>query len=470
MITLPVQLRRILSATPALRHSYLVGGCVRDAILGLPQKDYDVEVHGLGFDQLEAALSRWGGTDVVGRSFGTVKLNLVSGESYDFSLPRRDSKIGAGHRGFKVEIDPNLEPGEASARRDFTINSMMWDTAKGELLDFHGGLKDLQSKTLRHTSPAFTEDPLRVLRGMQFISRFELTAAAETLELCRSMVGSHSELAAERIEGEWRKWASDSRKPSLGLRWLKDTGWIVHYPEIAALDNVPQDSQWHPEGDVFIHTQHTCDAMASLPEWKALPSEDRAVYMLAILCHDMGKPSTTRTEMRANQERIISPSHEAAGVPLAEAFLERLHQPLVIRKRITPLVANHMVNSPDWTPRAVRRLAHRLMPETIDGLTVVMKADAFGRPPLPQVVPRNITALITAADAMSIRHAPPQPILLGRHLLHIGWKAGREMGEALKAAYDAQLEGDFDTVEGACAWAQAWKHSRTSGESANGQV
>ena len=115
-ILLPEQLKRILSATPSLRHSYLVGGCVRDAVLGLPQKDYDVEVHGVDFDQLESALSRWGGTDVVGRSFGTVKLNLPSGEAYDFSLPRRDSKIGAGHRGFKVEVDPDLLPREAAER------------------------------------------------------------------------------------------------------------------------------------------------------------------------------------------------------------------------------------------------------------------------------------------------------------------------------------------------------------------
>ena len=462
-ILLPEQLKRILSATPSLRHSYLVGGCVRDAVLGLPQKDYDVEVHGVDFDQLESALSRWGGTDVVGRSFGTVKLNLPSGEAYDFSLPRRDSKIGAGHRGFKVEVDPELLPREAAERRDFTINSMMWDIENGVLLDFYGGLKDLQNRILRHTSGAFTEDPLRVLRGMQFAARFGLSASEETLDLCRSIIHTHTELAKERIEGEWRKWASESRKPSLGLLLLKDTGWIVHYPELAALVGVPQDAQWHPEGDVFTHTLHTCDAMAALEEWQLLPPDDRAAYMFAILCHDFGKPETTRTELRGDQNRIISPSHEMAGVPLAESFLKRIHQPLALKERVAPLVANHMVNSPDWTARAVRRLSHRLLPESIEGLTMIMKADAFGRPPLPQTVPRNIAALISAADLMNIRHAPPPAILLGRHLLEEGWPPGREVGHALRAAYDAQLEGDFSTLEGARSWAAAWRKAQLSG-------
>ena len=185
----PPELDRILRQTPELQRAWLVGGCVRDALLGCPGKDFDVEVFGIGYEMLAAALSRWGKVDLVGQSFGVAKLTTGGEHSYDFTIPRKDSKSAPGHKGFAVELDPALTPAQAAARRDFTINSLMFDPRTGEMLDFFGGAADLAARILRHTSPAFVEDPLRVLRGMQLAARFNLQPAGETVELCRRIQG-----------------------------------------------------------------------------------------------------------------------------------------------------------------------------------------------------------------------------------------------------------------------------------------
>ena len=258
-----------------MSRAYLVGGAVRDALLGLPAgRDFDIEVFGVNYEQLVQALSRWGRTDLVGRSFGVVKLNTGSDCQYDFTVPRQDSKVAPGHKGFEVEFDPAITPEEAAARRDFTINSIMYDPRAQEILDFFGGAADLRNRVLRHTSAAFAEDPLRVLRGMQFAGRFALTAAPETVEICRAMKSAFPELAVERVREEWFKWAQSSTVPSAGLRFLAATEWVDHFPEIKSMMGMPQEPEWHPEGDVFVHTCHCCDALARLEQWQA---EDAAI-------------------------------------------------------------------------------------------------------------------------------------------------------------------------------------------------
>ena len=203
-VTLPTELEKLLAGTPELARAYLVGGCVRDALLGRTVKDFDVEVFGVSYAGLERALRRWGRVDLVGRSFGVVKLTTGSGLAYDFAIPRRDRKVTPGHKGFEVEFDADITPAEAASRRDFTINALMFDPHRGEVLDFFGGKNDLGARVLRHTSAAFVEDPLRVLRGMQFAARFDFTAAPETLALCREIRASYSELAVERVREELR--------------------------------------------------------------------------------------------------------------------------------------------------------------------------------------------------------------------------------------------------------------------------
>jgi len=452
MIRVPPELEKILSETAELKNAYLVGGCVRDSLLGSDCKDFDIEVFGINYEQLVNSLARWGKTDMVGRSFGVVKLTIAGGHTLDFTIPRRDSKIAPGHKGFQVEFDSSITPKEAASRRDFTINSLMYDPRAKQLLDFFGGVSDLEQKILRHTSSAFPEDPLRVLRGMQFAARFDLEAAPETIELCREIKSSYAELAVERVCEEWFKWAGKSATPSRGLKFLAATEWMDHFPEIKALINVPQEPEWHPEGDVFIHTCHCCDAMVKLPEWKNADAESRIVFSLAILSHDFGKPATTHRAEKNGELRIVSPGHEAAGVPLAENFLARINAPLAIRQRVVPLVLNHLAHFQTLTDRAVRRLAKRLEPENIHGLCVVMTADHMGRPPKPAVVPENVKLLLARAHELEIQSKPPQPILLGRHLLELGMPAGMEMGKVLHTAFDAQLEGSFFDLPQALRW------------------
>lgn len=455
--TLPPQLSRILNEEERLGDAFLVGGCVRDWLLKIPNKDFDVEVYGIGYDELVETLGKWGRADLVGRSFGVVKLTVSGGDTYDFSVPRRDSKVAPGHKGFKALLDPEIAHRDAAARRDFTINSLMFDPRTDSILDFFGGQTDLRDRVLRHTSEAFGEDPLRVLRGMQFTARFDLTPAPETIALCREIKGKFSELAKERLREEWFKWAGKSVRPSAGLLFLEQTEWIEHFPELSALRNTPQDPQWHPEGDVLTHTCHCCDALAGLPEWRALPEEDRIVYMLGILGHDLGKPKTTHEKVRDGRTRIVSPGHAEVGVGLAESFLARIDAPLEIRGRVAPLVRYHMAHLDPISDRSVRRLAKRLEPETIEGLSLVIAADHMGRPPRPAEAPETIQRLQARARELSLESSAPKPILLGRHLIEHGMKPGREMGALLARAFEAQLDGDFKNLEEALRWLAANK-------------
>lgn len=449
---LPQSLRNILRGTPELADAHLVGGCVRDWLLGIVPKDFDVEVYGVPWDRLVSALSRWGRVDQVGKSFGVIKLTVGPGETHDFSLPRRDSKVAPGHRGFAVEFAPDLQPEEASARRDFTINSLMWHPRRSELLDFHGGRQDLQHRRLRHTSAAFDEDPLRVLRGMQFAGRFGMTGTPETLALCRGISSRHEELALERIRAEWFKWAGESSVPSAGLLWLRDSGWIRHYPEIEALGGVPQDPEWHPEGDVWVHTLACLDALVRIADWTSSGVEGRVLLSLATLCHDFGKPACTRVEERQGRNRIISPGHEAAGVPLAERFLNRIGASEDLAIKVGRLVASHLAHLQENSPRSVRRLANRLAPATLAELDLLILADASGRPPAPPGAPPGLLRLRSLAEQLQVTAHAPRPILLGRHLIERGLKPGPDFSRILSSAFEAQLDGDFEDLDGALRW------------------
>lgn len=453
IVPVPPDLQPVLEQTPELKRAYLVGGCVRDALLGRPSLDVDVEVFGVTYEALAEALARWGRVDLVGRSFGTIKLGMSSGATVDFSVARRDSKVAPGHKGFAIVFDPTLEPRDAAARRDFTINAMMFDPRAGRVLDFFGGERDLHDHVLRHTSDAFAEDPLRVLRGMQIAARFDLAAAPETIEMARAIRAAHAELAVERVWGEWHKWGTRSVAPSKGLRFLEASGWLEHYPEIAALIGVPQDPEWHPEGDVYTHTLLALDALVTLDEWRAGDAAAHAVWSFAVLAHDFGKAGTTSTRQEDDgATHIVSHGHEAAGGPLAALFLARIDAPGVIRERVIPLVTNHLAHLQTESDRAVRRLATRLTPETIESLAVVIRADHAGRPPKPSTPPENLVRLLAKAAELRVRTEAPRPILLGRHLLERGQTPGPAMGVTLKAAFEAQLDGAFEDLSGALAW------------------
>ena len=198
----------------------------------------------------------------VGRSFGVLR---VKGMDVDFSLPRRDSKVGAGHRGFDVETDPSLDFATAAKRRDLTINSIGLDPLTDEVLDPHGGVADLEAGVLRATDPAaFAEDPLRGLRVAQFAARMAMSADAQLEALCARL--DLSEVSPERIFDEMRKLLLKGVKPSLGFELMNRTGMLTIFPEVAAMSDVPQDPQYHPEGDVWIHTMMVIDAAVTLKD------------------------------------------------------------------------------------------------------------------------------------------------------------------------------------------------------------
>ena len=414
-----------------------IGGCVRDALLGRAATDLDIEVFGLEPQVLRVELERIGPVSLVGESFGVLKMH---GLPIDVSIPRRERKAGSGHRGFIVDADPGLSPEAAAARRDFTVNAIGWDPLRRELVDPFHGETDLKRRILRHTSHQFAEDPLRVLRGMQFVARLGLTATPETVRVCANI--EPEGLAPERIFEEWRKLLLTGETISAGLRFLADTGWIRYFPEFGALVGCPQDPQWHPEGDVWTHTGHVMDAFAT--ERLDDPWEDLVVG-LACLCHDLGKPATTAMI----DGRWRSPGHEEAGVAPTVGFLSRLTNQGQLAQEVVPLVADHL--KPDQlylanaSAAAVRRLARRVL--RLDRLLRVATADRNGRPPSPRddfPAGRWLTALARELDVLD---QPPEPLVRGRDLIAIGLEPGKQFKPLLDAAYEAQLDGAFTSVE-----------------------
>lgn len=247
----------------------VVGGAVRDAVTGRVPKDIDVEVYGPDFTQLAAVLKQYGHVlggaadagsgPVIGKAFGVIKFRDDEGNDYDFSLPRRDSKTGEGHTGFDIQVDPNMSPMEAASRRDFTMNALAYDPLTNELHDYFGGKKDLDNRILRATDmEKFGEDPLRVLRGMQFAARMGLTVEPQTAKLAQHLANEIPNLykspenpngiSRERVTEEFMKLATKGKYPGSAIQYLQDTGWVKYFPQVQAIIDVPQEYEWHPEG------------------------------------------------------------------------------------------------------------------------------------------------------------------------------------------------------------------------------
>jgi tRNA nucleotidyltransferase (CCA-adding enzyme) len=361
-------------------------------------------------------------------------------------------KVGRGHRGFQVQEDPTLSLREASRRRDFTINAMMLDPLTGETIDPWDGLDDLRARVLRavdHTT--FVEDSLRVMRAVQFAARLEFDIDQQTVDLCRGI--DMTDLPAERIWGEMEKLLLAAR-PSIGLDWALRLGVVDQlFPELKTLIGCRQDPEWHPEGDVWVHTLLAIDC--AVQEIEGLPLEKKLAVMLAVLCHDFGKPSTT-AEIDG---RIRSFDHEAAGLEPTARFLDRLKIHTLggydLRGQVLALVKHHLTPSHFHKNRhevgdgAFRRLAGRLEPEL---LYRVSRADCLGR---TGDFPTDAQEwFIEKARALGVEERPPQPILMGRHLLEMGMQPGPEVGRTTRAVYEMQLDGRVTNLEEALAAAR----------------
>lgn len=450
MITLPrlsPDVERVLAAIrQAGGHPLLVGGFVRDALMGgAESKDVDVEVYGLTFAALTEALSRAGRVDEVGKSYGVLKVR-AGDTDLDINVPRRERKVSAGHRGFEVSPDMDISFAQASARRDFTMNAIMLDPATGGLIDPHGGLADIRAGILRHTSDAFSEDPLRVLRGVQFAARFGFTMVPETAILCRDLLGSYRELPAERIWGEWEKIGTRGTHVSRALAVLHDTWWDARYPELAYMHGVEQDPEWHPEGDVWTHAGLAADQAARLADEAGLTGTDRLVIVFAALLHDVGKV----THSQLTEGRITSHGHAEAGVEPATAFLRSIGCPEGIIARIVPLIREHMNCFGRPTKPAVRRLVRRLEPATLTELALVCAADAKGRGD-PDAW-STAGAWFDLGRDLKVEERPAKGLLTGDHLIAAGMKPGPSFKPILAEALEAQDAGEFGDEAGALRW------------------
>jgi tRNA nucleotidyltransferase (CCA-adding enzyme) len=433
----------------------IVGGANRDALLGCPVKDLDLEVYGLEAETLHHLLQQQYTIKTVGVSFGVYHIPELQ---IDVALPRKETAIGLGHRDFSINCDPYLSIEQAALRRDFTINAIYHDPLSEEWLDPWNGLQDLRQRILHPVSPRFMEDPLRVLRGMQFAARFDLQWSDTLIAYSRQI--SQDALAIERIEMEWKKMLVRGIKISRGMELLRASGWIRFYPELEALIDCPQDPQWHPEGDVWQHTLHCLDALPSL---RTGDEHEDWVIALAVLCHDMGKPVTTEWI----DGHIRSYQHESRGVPIAESFLQRITRQKSIYEQILPLVACHMLPYSLYknqaSDKALRKLALKV--GRMDRLMSVVHADLRGRPPLPAYPSPELEWLEERLQQLNIQQSPPLPILLGRHLIPLGFTPGKPLGYALQQAFEAQLSGEFDSVESGIAWIK--RHVEVSSQSEN---
>ena len=425
----------------------LVGGCVRDELMGIEPKDWDLEIYGIEPQVLREILDGFGKVDAVGEAFTVYKI----GQDLDVALPRRERKTGRGHKGFVVEGDSQMSFEEASRRRDFTVNAILKDVLTGEIVDVYGGLEDIKNKILRVISKeTFAEDSLRVLRAAQFAARFEFKIETETVEICRAI--DLTDLPKERIWSELEKLLLKSEKPSIGLRWLYDLGVVEQLlPEMKALVGVPQQAEWHPEGDVDVHTLMVVDEARKLID--DLPYAKKVTVMLGALCHDFGKPTTTKFF----DGKWRSHAHDEAGVEPTVSFLEKLGiftlDGYDVRGQIIQLVRYHLLPGMFYKSQpgdgAFRRLARRVEP---DLLYRVARADSLGRNPdwLPKEKWFKAEAqewFIERARDLTVETEAPKPILLGRHLIELGLEPSPKFGEITKAVYELQLDGKVTNLE-----------------------
>jgi tRNA nucleotidyltransferase (CCA-adding enzyme) len=423
----------------------VVGGWVRDRLLGIksPTENVDLEVFGVPSDRLRQILESFGHVEAVGESFQVYKVGNV-----DVSLPRRDSKAGRGHRGFVVVGDPDMSIDEAARRRDFTVNAISWDPLTDEYFDPFDGRGDLARRLLRVVDPlTFPDDSLRVLRAVQFAARFEFALEPESAALCRRI--ALDDLPAERIWGEFEKLLNAPR-PSIGFAVAMDLGVVSKlFPELQALAGCPQEYEWHPEGDVWVHTLQVIDRARTRVD--ALDRPPRLAVMLGAVCHDFGKPATTAFI----DGRIRSMDHEERGVEPATAFLDRLNvfsfNGYDVRRQVLGMVAQHLKPGAWYKVRdevgggAFRRLAQKV---DLELLALVAKSDCEGR------VPGNFDCsamdwFLERARSLGVEHRPPAPILLGRHVLALGLTPGPRVGGILKTVYEQQLDGQIMTLDDA---------------------
>jgi tRNA nucleotidyltransferase (CCA-adding enzyme) len=404
-----------------------------------------MEIFGISSETLPELLRAFGRVEAVGQSFPVFKVINQHADVIDVAIPRRESKQGRGHKGFAVHGDPFMSVEEAARRRDFTINAISWDPLTNEYVDPVEGRADLDRGLLRAVDAGtFADDSLRALRAVQFAARFDFRLDDETAALCRSI--RLDDLPAERIWGEIEKLLLQADRPSIGFTLARDLGLLEQVlPEMIPLIGCEQEPEWHPEGDVWIHTLMVVDCARRLNDDLGRPQ--LITVMLGAVCHDLGKPATTAFV----DGRIRSLDHEQAGVAPTLSLLDRLNVHTIdgfdVRQQVVGLVAHHLKpgmlhKAPNVGDGAFRRLAQKV---DLELLARLARADCLGR--TGSFDCSAMDWFLARARSLGVEHRAPAPFLLGRHLLALGLPPGPRVGDVLKQVYEKQLDGEIVTVE-----------------------
>ncbi|MCQ2102137.1 MAG: CCA tRNA nucleotidyltransferase [Fibrobacter sp.] len=416
--------KRLLKIAGEIREAggraYLVGGWVRDAMLGGNCRDYDIEVYDMEQDDLIAILSKFGRCNLVGKAFGVIHLSM-KGESLDFSFPRTESKVGYGHRGFVVKTDAKLTFKEAALRRDFTINAMGMELPDLTLCDPYNGVEDLKAGVLRHVGPAFAEDSLRILRGVQFASRFRLHLAPETVEMCRTL--SLDDLSIERLFEEFKKWLLKPGRPSLGLQAFRDIKLDEYFPEIKPL--AEGEDGWIKLGDL----------LNSLSQESGFSDEERMVLMFSGLL--AGNAVCINQDVKTCDEETVL------------KFIARITNEIKLVRGVPLLLKYAFTVSELPSDSAIRRLSVAL-----GGLRLLT---AFIRHnPLCDSAGRTLLAdsFKSRAVQLGVYEKAPVAYLTGKMLMDLGVQPGKQMGELIKKSFELQLDGEITDADAAQSWAR----------------
>ena len=409
--------------------TFYVGGFVRDKLLGIENKDVDIEVHGIEPEALYRILETVGEPITYGKSFGVFALRK---EDLDIAMPRRERAFGAGHRDFEIDVDPYIGTEGAARRRDFTINSIMEDVLTGEIVDHFGGREDIANKVIRHIDPeTFIEDPLRVLRGAQFAARFNFTIAPDTIELCREI--DLSALSKERVEEELKKALLKADRPSIFFEELRKMDQLhTWFTELEPLIGLEQDPIYHPEGDVWTHTMEVVDRAAAFRDKVSDPYR----FMLLALTHDLGKIVTTAEK----GGRIHAYEHETKGMPLVESFIKRLTNERDVIAYVKNMVPLHMRPNISAYSKPGVKSTNRMFDEAAAPEDLIWFA-AADRPVFAGSDEFTGDNEFLFGRLRTFEETMAKPYVTGRDLIDAGLEPGEDFSEILAYAYKLRLAG-----------------------------
>ena len=414
--------------------AYLAGGCVRDMLRGETPKDYDIATSALP-QEITSIFTK---TREVGVHFGVV-IVIVNNQAFDVATFRNDGSYKDGRHPEEVTFST---PQDDTARRDFTVNGIFFDPISEKYIDFVEGKSDIDKKVIRaigEPNLRFQEDHLRLLRAIRFAARFDYEIEAETWNSIKSNASGISKISKERIRDELTKILLNENRV-LGFDLLVESGLMEHIiPQILQLKGCEQPPQFHPEGDVFVHTR----LMLSL--LKDAPSIE---LVLSVLLHDIGKPATYSFDEEA--DRIRFNGHDKLGAEMSEQILRDLKFSNSIIEDVVQMVANHMTFK-DVQKMRQSKLKRFMSRSTFNDEIELHRVDCLGSWGGLDNYDFLNKKMVEFANEPII----PQPLLTGKDLIELGWSPGPDLGQTLNSVQDMQLEGKLNSKDEALDWVKS---------------